>query len=67
MTYEDRTFCISPNCEDKCGRKLTQEIKEAAYKWWGDKGAPISVGYFCGNNAQEVFKDNDKESKKGLE
>lgn len=48
--YMDRTFCISPDCKDECGRRLTKEIREAADKWWGDEGAPIAVGCFCGGD-----------------
>jgi hypothetical protein len=50
MCYLDKTFCASPHCENKCGRKLTPEILKAADKWWG-KGegeAPIAMSYFCG-------------------
>lgn len=45
ICYRDMTFCISANC--KCNRKLTQEIKDAAIKWWNSKDAPISVAYLC--------------------
>lgn len=54
ISYKDRTFCASPNCQDKCGRKLTEEIKQAAVKWWGSEGAPISVAHFCGDNPNEL-------------
>ena len=55
MCYRDTTFCISPNCQNKCGRKLTDEIRAAAERWWNPSGdpakanqAPIAVSYFCG-------------------
>lgn len=48
MGYKDRTFCISPNCVNNCGRKLTENIRKDAKAWWGGDDAPISVGYFCG-------------------
>jgi hypothetical protein len=48
MCYKDMTFCVSPFCENKCGRKLTTEIVQAAEEWWGNEEAPIAVGYFCG-------------------
>jgi hypothetical protein len=48
ICYLDRTFCVSPNCENKCGRKLTDEIRQAARVWWGSDNAPIAMGWFCG-------------------
>lgn len=51
ICYLDRTFCVSPNC--KCDRKLTNEIKQAAIKWWGNTDAPISVAYFCGGKTND--------------
>lgn len=47
ISYRDRTFFVSKNCTDKCGRKLTKEIKEKAAEWWGSDEAPISVAKFC--------------------
>lgn len=54
MSYLDRTFCISPKCNNKCNRQLTKEIEEDARKWWGSDDAPISVSYFCGENPNET-------------
>lgn len=45
MTYKDRTFCISPNCNNECGRQLTNEIAEEAEFL----GMLISASYFCDN------------------
>jgi len=60
MCYRDRTFCVSPNCKNECGRKLTQEIRDAAEKWWNPKDepdkrnqAPIAVSCFCGGDLNE--------------
>ena len=50
MCYRDMTFCISPNCTNACGRKLTDKIKDDADKWWGKPGAPIAMSYFCGKD-----------------
>lgn len=52
MTYLDITFCVSPNCTNKCGRKLTPEIRAAAIKDWGGEDAPISVGHFCNQDGE---------------
>ncbi len=54
MCYLDRTFCASPNCQNKCGVKLTDEIKEGANKWWGKEGAPIAQSYFCDENGELI-------------
>ena len=43
ICYMDRSFCISPNCENKCGRKLTDEVRDGARR----KRLPICTGYFC--------------------
>lgn len=41
----DKTFCASPNCQNECGRKMSDEhkaiIKKNANPW-------ISYAYFCG-------------------
>ncbi len=55
MCYKDMTFCVSPNCENKCGRKLTEKIKQDAVKWWGGKDVPIAVSCFCGGTLEEVL------------
>lgn len=49
------TFCASPDCKNKCGKKLTEEDKKFLdyYKW-----VPVSMGYFCGNEKGE-FEQND--------
>jgi hypothetical protein len=58
LCYLDKTFCISPNCENKCGRKLTEEIIADANKWWGKpSGAPIAMSSFCQDMSdEEIFK-----------
>jgi len=51
MTYYlDRTYCGSPNCQNECGRKLTEQHKcdltdllDAGYTY-----AHVSYAYFCG-------------------
>lgn len=54
ICYKDMTFCVSPNCTNKCGRKLTEEIKKEAEKWWGGPDAPICVSYFCGESDEYI-------------
>lgn len=47
ICYRDMTFCCSKNCKNNCGRKLSEEIKQGAKKWWGGKDYPISMSEFC--------------------
>lgn len=53
ICYRDKTFCRSPGCQNKCGRKLTDKIREEARKWWlqvtkgREEDAPICTGEFC--------------------
>lgn len=47
ICYRDMTFCVSPKCKNKCGRKLTAKIRKDARKWWGSDNAPIAVSNFC--------------------
>ena len=48
MCFKDRTFCNNPRCSCNAERKLTDEVKMAAEKWWGSKDAPICVADICG-------------------
>lgn len=43
ICYGDRTFCASENCTGKCGRQLTDEVREDAEKC----GLMLSLGKFC--------------------
>jgi hypothetical protein len=52
ICYKDRTFCGSENCKNKCGRQLTEEVKEGARKWWGSDNAPIAISDFCDKNGE---------------
>lgn len=45
ICYKDKTFCdFYKDCKegDACDDALTDEIKDAAVKWWGNKNAPIA-------------------------
>ena len=50
--YNDTTFCVSPGCINKCGRKMTPEVQAAAEKWWGESDPPICQGYFCDDRGE---------------
>lgn len=47
ICFRDMTFCIHPDCTCDPERQLTDEVREAARKWWGSDDAPISMGYIC--------------------
>lgn len=62
VCYLDTTFCCSPDCVGKCGRRLSPEVLEAAKVWWGDDDPPIAVACFCGpRKALPVPQDNETE------
>lgn len=56
MSNKDRTYCASPQCEDKCGRKPSQEDKKffAGHPWY-----PVSYAYFCDETEEEEIKDKN--------
>lgn len=43
LCFRDKTFCASPNCQNQCGRMLTEELKAEAIK----VGLPIAYARFC--------------------
>ena len=45
MSFKDTTFCASPNCENKCGRKIS-DIDMSFLK--GHSWLPVAYAYFCG-------------------
>jgi hypothetical protein len=49
ICYMDRTYCISPNCVNACGRKLTDAVRVAAKA----AGLPIST-LFAGSMATKT-------------
>lgn len=55
--FKDRSYCCSPNCNNECGRKMSDEDKELLNKLskkWAkdypecDLGYPVAYGFFCG-------------------
>jgi len=58
MCYRDRTYCVSPNCQNKCGSKLTDLVRNAASKWWlevtngRESDAPICMAYLCDEHGE---------------
>lgn len=53
VTYLDKTFCASPNCQNDCGRRMTLEEHERLI-YLNDEG--VSYGYFCGDD-DTAWKD----------
>jgi hypothetical protein len=64
ICYRDMTFCVSPACANKCGRKLTDEVRAAAKRWWKGDGAPISMAEYCDENG-EVIRADPQPSERG--
>ena len=45
MTYLDKTFCASPNCNNDCGRRMTDEEHQRLIYLNEDR---VCYAYFCG-------------------
>ena len=57
ICFRDTTFCNSPVCEGKCGRRWTKELELQAIKW-GGPDAPVAFSDFCSpQQEQEVRED----------
>lgn len=59
LCYKDTTFCTSP-CAAECDIKLTDEVKEAAVKWWGKEGAPVAEADFKCERFEREPNDNQE-------
>ena len=53
MSFNDKTYCASPKCENECGRQMTNDDKLACWRF----GETVAYGYFCG----EPEKDDSDE------
>lgn len=51
--YKDKTFCSSPNCQNKCERQFTEHDRAQATAWWGGEDFPLSTADFCGDEIDE--------------
>lgn len=66
MAFLDKTFCRSPNCNNECGRKMTEEEQAALLVWAAllnpdndpDVIVPVSYAYFCGIPDQEDLSES---------
>lgn len=54
ITYKDKTFCGSDNCQNKCGKKMTQEEEKKLESLSIRSSSPIMVSYaqFCDSNGE---------------
>lgn len=48
ICYQDRSFCSSPGCRDKCGRRATMEVRAAARA----ADLPLSLARFCDDEGE---------------
>jgi len=47
ICYRDMTFCNAEDCtNNKCFRKITDEVIESGTKWWGSPDFPIAISDF---------------------
>ena len=53
--YRDKTYCISSDCKNNCGRKITPEIEQLLKQ---DKYNRTAYAYFCGKPEKEDFTDD---------
>ncbi len=42
--FLDRAYCASPKCKNECGRKMSEEVKEAISKI---ENCRVAYAYFC--------------------
>lgn len=54
MSFKDKTFCASPNCQDNCGRKMTYEEK-VELEELNDKVIKRMTDAFEGKNKEPIF------------
>ena len=45
MCYKDKVWCNHSDCSnwDGCDKALTEEVKNAAYEWWGSDNYPLAM------------------------
>lgn len=65
MSYNDRTYCGSPDCHNECGRKMTnmQIAQRKAFYAAQGYNIPVSYAYFCGETIADTPQEEPKPSK----
>lgn len=46
LCFRDMTFCAAECANADCERRLTPEVRAAAFDWWRGPGAPMAVADF---------------------
>ena len=54
--YRDKTYCSSPNCKNKCNRKMSPEIKAILAS---DKYGRTSYANFCDESSAPIPENNN--------
>ncbi|WP_332764004.1 hypothetical protein [Phenylobacterium sp.] len=49
ICFRDKTFCAADCATADCHRKLTDQVRADARRWWGKPGAPIAVANLAAN------------------
>ncbi len=63
LCFRDTTYCASPNCQNNCGRMLTEELKAEAIR----VGLPIAMARFCDREPIEMVFEEILDSAMTLE
>ena len=64
MSDKDQIYCASPNCTNKCGRKMSEEHREALSMIL-DSDYPfgqLSQAFFCGEPCEDGQHDWEPEA-----
>ena len=59
ITFKDKTFCASICCDNKCGRKKTDEEKQQLKDMSTRINEAVSWSYFCSD--YDFGKDKENE------
>lgn len=65
MTWNDRTYCASPECHNACGRKMSDLdiAQKKAFSFAQGFEIPVSYAYFCGEPVTDAPQKDNKPSK----
>jgi hypothetical protein len=55
MSFLDKIFCASPNCENECGRKMSEDEK-IRLVYLGE--SLVAYAYFCGE-PENKFRNSE--------
>jgi sulfatase maturation enzyme AslB (radical SAM superfamily) len=65
MTWNDRTYCATPDCHNECGRKMSDKEIAQQKAFFAAQGysIPVSYAYFCGEPLIDEPQKEPKPSK----